>query len=111
MNASPLCSIRGLVLPPPRPFHELLRCARARRRRVHLAIRYLVITAFVAVAGFGTNPAVAEDSIWESLRALFSKKSKYPVYNSRTVAHTYGTMAPQFFWLNDYEVLFVPMQI
>ena len=77
--------------------------------------RLLALVLLVAFSLACANTRAAESTVWESLRSLFASSgtnnSKYRIYDSRTVAHTVGVGASQFFWINNEELLFIPMQI
>ncbi|HYC44889.1 MAG TPA: hypothetical protein VED01_05330 [Burkholderiales bacterium] len=58
--------------------------------------------------------AAAADSWWNTLGSFFSREqnvNKYRIYDSNTVVHTFGVGQPQFYWINNEELIFVPMHI
>lgn len=77
--------------------------------------RLLVAAVFAAASILRADNAYAFSTVWGSIQTFFDVRrgppSKYRLYDSRTVAHTFGPGASQFFWINDEELLFVPMQI
>lgn len=111
-------------------FSSFIRSRRARRVKVRSpidifdrpdpshSIRYRQIACAV-VLGCAVlllpKAAQAQSDFWKTLSSVFDRKggvqSKYPIIDSRTTVYTLGVGAPQFYWINNDELLFVPMQI
>ena len=77
--------------------------------------RNLFCLLFCCAVSLHASSARAEWDLRTFLSSLFQRKeaaqSRYPITDSRTVAHTLGVGAPQFYWINNDELLFVPKQI
>jgi hypothetical protein len=109
------CRLRGeCVTATPTRFS---RCSRPPSGRLSRdSVRLIAVAFLAAVSLLSVNLAIAETSIWGSLKSLFgtrsdATRSKYQIYDSRTVAYTHGSNYSQFHWIDNDEIVFVAMHI
>jgi hypothetical protein len=69
-----------------------------------------VLVAVVLPISAVVKPSIAQTASDATSKPARSAERKYPIFDSRTRAHTFGATDPQFFWIDNNEVLFLAVE-
>lgn len=71
----------------------------------------LIVVIAVAVGSSTFESSIAQSRLESISKSPSHSERKYRILDSRSRAHTFGAGDPQFFWINNDELLFMAVQV